>query len=91
MKKSRLPKTDSITRLAKFWDTHDLTDFENELEEVREPVFARGEAITVPLAKQEVNAVSRLARSKKISPEELVRSWVLEHLERQNGSRRTGR
>jgi hypothetical protein len=22
-----------------FWDTHDLTDFEDELEEVTEPVF----------------------------------------------------
>ncbi len=36
-----LPQTDSIQELAKFWDTHDLTDFENDLEEVTEPVFER--------------------------------------------------
>jgi len=30
---------DSIEKLAEFWDTHDLTDFEDELEEVTEPVF----------------------------------------------------
>ena len=41
MKKSKLPKTDSIEKLAKFWDTRDLTNFEDELEEVAEPVFAR--------------------------------------------------
>jgi hypothetical protein len=34
MKKSKLPKADSIERLAEFWDTHDLTDFEDELEEI---------------------------------------------------------
>jgi hypothetical protein len=49
MKKSKLPKTDSIQELAEFWDTHDLTDFEEELEEVAEPVFVRGTAIKVPL------------------------------------------
>ena len=39
MKKSRLPKTDSIKKLAEFWDSYDLTDFGDELEEVAEPVF----------------------------------------------------
>ena len=34
-----LPKTDSILELARFWDTRDLTDFENELEEITERVF----------------------------------------------------
>jgi hypothetical protein len=37
--KVRLPKTDSIDELAQFWDTHDLTDFEDQLEVVTEPVF----------------------------------------------------
>ena len=26
MKKSKLPKTDSIQKLAEFWDAHDLTE-----------------------------------------------------------------
>lgn len=36
-----IPQTDSIQELAHFWDMHDLTDFEGELEEVSEPVFKR--------------------------------------------------
>ena len=48
MKKSRIPQTDSIKELAEFWDTHDFTDFEDELEEVTEPVFAERGAVTVP-------------------------------------------
>ena len=31
-----LPQTDSIQELAQFWDTHDLTEFADELEEVFE-------------------------------------------------------
>jgi hypothetical protein len=39
MKTEDLPKTDSIQELVQFWDTHDLTDLEEWLEEVNEPVF----------------------------------------------------
>ncbi len=41
MKRTTIPDTDSIRELAEFWDTHDVTDFEDRLEEVREPVFRR--------------------------------------------------
>ena len=36
-----IPQTDSIQELAHFWDIHDVTDFEDELEEMSEPVFKR--------------------------------------------------
>ena len=41
IKQASIPQTDSIAELAKFWDTHDVTDFEDELEEVTESVFAQ--------------------------------------------------
>lgn len=31
-----IPRTDSIQELAQFWDSHDLTDFAEGLEEVSE-------------------------------------------------------
>ena len=46
MSTSRLPQTDSIQELANFWDTHDVTEFEAELEEVGERVFERDTDIT---------------------------------------------
>jgi len=39
-----LAKVESIAELAEFWDTHDLTDFEDELEEVSQRVFLRDAA-----------------------------------------------
>jgi hypothetical protein len=42
---NKIPKTDSIEELAKFWDTHDLTEFEDEMEEVQEPISDKGPPI----------------------------------------------
>ena len=82
MKKLKLPKAHSIQELAEFWDTHDLTAFEDELEEVAEPVFVRGAAIKVPLESCEVEAVEQMAQAKGVSREELIRAWVLQKLAR---------
>jgi predicted DNA binding CopG/RHH family protein len=49
--------TDSIEELAQFWDTHDLTDFEDKLEEVKESVFERETLISIRLQPQEVERV----------------------------------
>ena len=93
MKKTKLPRTDSVAELAGFWDTHDVTDFADELEEVTEPVFVRPGAIQVHLPVRDAAAVKKLAKAKGISQEELVRGWVLQHVARQNGGskrKRTG-
>jgi predicted DNA binding CopG/RHH family protein len=91
MKKSKLPKIDSIQKLAEFWDSHGLTDFEGELEEVGEPVFARGGAIKVPLASRDIKAVKELAHAKGVSAAQLVRAWVLERIAHRNNNQRPKR
>jgi hypothetical protein len=87
MKKARLPNTDSIQALAEFWDTHDLTDFEDNLEDVAEPVFVRGAAVKVPLESGEVEAIEQMPQAKGVSREELIRGWVLQELARGNKGR----
>ena len=52
----KIPQTDSIEELARFWDTHDPTDFEDQLEEVTEPVFERI-TVRVHLQPKEIEAV----------------------------------
>ena len=53
----KMPKTDSIQELATFWQRHDLTDFEDELEEVPGLIFQRAHIIGVPLTGDEHQAV----------------------------------
>ncbi len=80
MKTEALPQTDSIQELAQFWDTHDLADFEDALEEVSEPVFERRTVIALNLESAEAEAVKKLAESKGIADAELIRGWVREKI-----------
>ena len=82
MKMPKIPKIDSIEELARFWDTHDLTDFKDDLEEIPEPIFERGAevAVTVRLYPEDVAAVKRIARSRGVEHTALIREWVLEKL-----------
>lgn len=80
MNNRTLPRTDSIRELAAFWDTHDLTDFEDQLEEVTERVFERPAKFTVELDADDADAVSVLAKSRGVKDSDLIREWVLEKL-----------
>ena len=86
MNSSTIPQTDSIQELAQFWDTHDLIDFEEQLEEVTEPIFdnathrlrEREALVEIRLRSQEVEAVKKVAKSRGIDYTDLIREWVLE-------------
>ena len=80
MKTEPLPKTDSIHELAQFWDTHDLTDFGEQLEEVSEPVFEPATVISLNLESDEAEAVRKIAEASGIAEAELIREWVREKI-----------
>lgn len=75
-----LPKTDSISELAEFWQGHDVTDFENELEEVATPAFRQVDQLQVRLSMSDARALHSKARQAHLSEGELVSQWVHERL-----------
>ena len=75
-----IPRTDSIEELATFWQCHDVTDFENELEEVSEPVFQRAYVVGVPLTGDEHQAIRDAAASRGLDEAALIHEWVKERL-----------
>jgi predicted HicB family RNase H-like nuclease len=82
MKGSALPKTDSIEELARFWDSHEVTEFEDQLEEATEPVFERKRrgTMVLRLEPEEVRAVQEIAQARGVEQSDLLREWVLEKL-----------
>jgi len=62
---SKIPQTDSVTELGRFWDSHDLTEFEDELEDVNAKVFNRGcrSVVREHLRPEEAAAQHRIAKS----------------------------
>jgi hypothetical protein len=80
MSRSNIPRTDSIEELARFWECHDVTDFEDQLEEVPEPVFDRETTVRVHLPRKEAETLQKLAESKGLHDVDLVRQWILERV-----------
>ena len=80
MNTQKLPQIDSIQALAEFWDTHDVTDFQEELEEVPQPVFERESLITLHLHSDEAETLRQLVQAKGLADTELVREWILEKI-----------
>ena len=77
----KIPDTDSIRELAEFWDTHEVTAFADQLEEVAEPVFARARSgVTVPLSGDERTAIQKIAASRGVDEAALIHEWVQEKL-----------
>jgi hypothetical protein len=78
---SRIPDFQSREEEAKFWDTHDFTEF---LEETR-PVKLRvgtnlSEGLTVRLDRRDREELERRASEQGIGPSTLVRMWIKERL-----------
>jgi hypothetical protein len=78
MKQQVIPQTDSIRELAEFWDSHDVTDFDDELTEVKEVIFQRRDegVLELHLAPAEATAVKRLAEKRGVASTELIEEWV---------------
>jgi hypothetical protein len=83
IKRRRLPDTDSVEELAAFWDHHDLTDFENCLEEAPEPVFvhAKGASVCIQLRPAEAQHLTKIARSKGVRETTVLRQWIRQRLQ----------
>ena len=81
----KIPRFKSDQEAAQFWDTHSLTEFEDDLELVREKVFVKREkqVMTIRVDKKLVNAMKAIAREKGINYSTLARMWLLERLKKE--------
>ena len=88
---SRIPEFATRQEEAEFWDTHDFTDYWDELEPV-EVKFSDdlSSCITIPLDSNSLTEVFNLADKKGVSPASLIRSWILERLNRANATSSIG-
>ncbi len=79
---SRIPAFATREEEAEFWDTHDTTDFEDEMVPVKVKVAKHlSEGVTVRLDSRTVARLRELAAAKGLGPSTLMRMWVLERLQ----------
>lgn len=82
--KSKIPEFKTLEKEANFWDTHDITDFEDETEDV-DIVFElnkpRDKTLIVRLQKDFKDQLEKVARSKGLNVSTLARMWLIEKLQ----------
>lgn len=82
---NKLPDFDkmSLDEIARFWDTHNVTDYENETEDV-DIVFEldkpRTESLVLRVQKDIKQKLQKVARSKGLNVSTLSRMWLMEKL-----------
>ncbi len=79
--KSKIPYFTNKEEEAKFWETHTIAKFEDELK----PVAARfsknlSEGITVRFEQSTLRKLREVAHEKGVGPTTLARMWIMEQL-----------
>lgn len=82
-KKSKIPNFKTYEEMAEFWDTHEFTEFKDELEDV-DIVFEldkpRTESLVLRVQKDIKEKLQKVARSKGLNVSTLARMWLMEKL-----------
>jgi hypothetical protein len=78
---SRIPQFNSREEEAAWWDSHDITDYLDELTPVRVR-FAKNlsEGLTIRLDPKTMQELRERAKRQGIGPTTLIRMWVMERL-----------
>ena len=79
----KIPEFETLKDMAEFWDCHDVTDFEDELEEAAYPVFKNmsRKIVSLKLDAGQHNKLKQIADKKKIDTTALINEWVIHHIE----------
>ena len=82
----RIPQFGTHEEEAAWWDTHDITDYLDELKPVRVR-FAKNlsEGLTVRLDSETMQELRERAKRQGIGPTTLIRMWVMERLRAEAG------
>jgi hypothetical protein len=87
-KRSRIPNFTSREEEAEFWDTHDFTDYLDELTPVKvrvaKPLIAK---VEVRFDEESDRELEALASERGMKKSTLIRTWVLEHLQKERDRR----
>lgn len=79
-KSNKLPKFESLDKLVEFLETHDTSEYWDQMPEVHFDIDIKKRTHLVALDEDLANEVTEIARSKKTSSEALINSWIKEGL-----------
>ena len=83
--KNRIPDFATIEEMAEFWDTHDASEYQDELEpvefEIAKPLKQTW-MLSIRIDEETFYALKAIAKPKGLGASTLARMWILEELAR---------
>ncbi len=82
----KIPKFKTVAEERKFWDTHSIIDYLDELKETKEIVFERPRLkrnFQMRLDDATIRRLKKLANVKGVDVSTLIRSWIRQHLDKE--------
>ena len=76
--RSSVSKARSYREIGEFWDTHDLTDYGNQIRPVDFEIDIQSEVTYYPLESSLSSTLTSIARRRGVSPATLLNLWVQE-------------
>lgn len=89
--KSRIPEFKNYREKTKWFDTHDMGDYQDEFKPIRVH-FSKNlsQGLTIQFDPQTLDELREQAYKKGVGPTTLARMWILEHLNHLRGSGQAG-
>ncbi len=86
--KKHIPKFKSLEEERRFWDTHSITEFIDELKPVKvEFVRPKKKLISLRLDAPQIESLKEIASHKGLGYLSLIRYWINERLSQERPSR----
>ena len=79
-KSAGMPSLDSLDALVKFFDTHDMGEYWEQLPEAHFDVNIKRRKHLIAIDPEISGKLTEIAQSKKLSSQELVNSWLKEKI-----------
>ncbi len=79
-KSKKLPSFKSLDKLIKFFDTHDVGEYWDQMPEVHFEVDLKKKRHLFSLDEELAGKISKIARSRRISSETLLNFWLREKI-----------
>ena len=77
-KPASLPSFDSLQALTEFFDTHDMGEHVDQMDEVRFDVDIKRRQYLVAIDAELMKKLAEIAKAQQVSPELLINTWLQE-------------
>lgn len=89
-KVKKIPKFKTIAEEARFWDTHDITDYLPEMKEVKvsfDPQAPKEETLTIRVQSSLKRKLEKIAKSYGVNLSTLTRIWFIDKVKETKSSK----